>query len=330
MAWRVVSASIPKDDADVNQDAWHASGDTIAIADGASSGYDSAAWARTLVSNATHFSGIVRTRVLSLADASGAQRSSADSCREKPCAHVLREALDAVQRRYEPRTVDGAGWLQREASSRPASSTLAIAMHDALHARLLLFSLGDSCWFVIRDGGIRATFPFTKASEFPHQPRLVYSTPGRLGNYGRFIALAQSMRAIERDPTRTRRLSSIMALVDFDPARDTLVGATDALAKWILEDHSRLGISEMRSLLALTEEPDGCPRVASDRKLYQSGRDEKQRLKRECRRRNDGSSVAAFADCTLATIVERARGDGELERDDTTLIIARWRPESMR
>ena len=150
MAWEGVLQTTPKDPADENQDAAGIFPDCIALADGASSGFDSGRWARRLVIEAPSMLSAIQDCPLSTArrwrshgmPALG-ESKSADSLT------AVRQRLIEVQRQHEAEAPVETRPLLQEARARGASSTLSIAWFEPATDRLSLFALGDSCWMVL-------------------------------------------------------------------------------------------------------------------------------------------------------------------------------------
>lgn len=316
MAWRAVAATVPKDDGDQNQDAYEIRPEWIAIADGTSSGFDSGSWARVLAAHAAMLCGDAeRSGTASAALAAMTKSRSVDLVMAAGVRLVeVQQRFHSAGREQPPNA--GSAYV-REAQSRGASSTLALARISPDHRRLSLFALGDTCWFVLRNGTVRSSFPYHSAAEFAEQPRLIFSTPGRLGAHSRVIALTRAVRAL-RDPKHP--ISDIATNVPFDAETDQLLGCTDAIAQWLLTDdvldrsHRLQRLLDSLGRTAATPRSGEKPRKVSAMKW--------KRLQR--RGKSSGTCSGREVDSGFEALVDQERTANNLKRDDSTVVLASW------
>jgi Protein phosphatase 2C len=319
MAWEGVLQTTPKDLADDNQDAAEIFPNCIALADGASSGFDSGRWARRLVLEAPSMLAAILESPLRTARRWGSQgmpvlgeSKSADSLT------ALRKRLIEVQRQHEAEAVVQSRPFVQEAQARGASSTLSVAWIEPGTDRLSLFALGDSCWMVIDHDQLVYSFPHEAAIEFPDQPRLIYSTPERLGQHSRFVSVAKAaFAARHRQYWRTELLGTIA----FDSTRHRLLGCTDALAQWILTERATDRRDRLAALLATLDVAHDS--TSTSPRGRGSARLEKKRLQKM--RVPHAPPPANPPPSRFALLIEAERLAGRMRRDDSTAVLAQWR-----
>ena len=90
------------------------------------------------------------------------------------------------------------------------------------------FAVGDSCLFIVRDGGLRLSFPLEDAAEFDNNPALVCSNPANAGGLWENVRQSNGECA----------------------AGDSIILASDALAAWFLAKNAA-GEKPWESLAAL-------------------------------------------------------------------------------
>lgn len=315
MPWHANFATTPKDEGDENQDATHIDRDWIAIADGTSSGFDSGRWARALVRDASQLLGDA------LRQLTPSEPSAATKSRSVDFVVAAGERLTQLQRRHHDLAIASSNASDsayvRDAQARGGSSTLAIACMSPDRRSLTLVALGDTCWFVIRDGAIRCAFPLKDARDFPEQPRLLYSTPGRLGSHSRAFALTRAIRVM-RDPSHPS--SDIAITVPFEPSLDQLLGCTDAVACWLLSAAGPFRSRRLQDLLhSLRPCREGIARIERVRHVP---------ARKRKRREQAGQTVAVeeaqLGSTLFPTLVDRERAANHLKRDDSTVVLATW------
>lgn len=323
MAWRAIAATVPKDEGDQNQDAFAKGADWIAIADGSSSGFDSGSWARALVAEAAVLCGDPLRHHRPNAEERAAPAAETAATRSGSAALVAAAGrrLEALQSRHHsvahaPRSGADSPYV-RDAQARGGSSTLAFARLSTDQRQLTLFAMGDTCWFVIRSGTVRFSFPYHAASEFPEQPRLLYSTPGRLGAYSRAIALTRAIRTLW-DPKHPA--SDLVATVPFEARTDQLLGCTDAIAQWLLPAAALERSRRLRQLLtSLGVASDNPARIEKPQRVSAMAWARLQR-----KGKSAAHSNARHATTEFDALVDRERAANHLKRDDSTVVLSTW------
>jgi len=319
MAWQGVIQTTPKDPADENQDAAEIFPRCIALADGASSGFDSGRWARRLVREAPSMLSAIRESPLSTARRWRAQDMPAlGESRSADSLTAVRMRLIAVQRQHEAEAIVESQPILQEARARGASSTLSVAWIEPGTNRLSLFALGDSCWMVIDHDRCIYAFPHEAAIEFPDQPRLIYSTPERLGHHSRFVSVAKAAFA-----TRLQQYwrTELLGTTAFDSTRHRLLGCTDAVAQWLLTERS---IDRRNRLAALLATLDGAhDSTSASSRPRSSPRLEKKRFQKM--RIAQAPPPTSPSPSRFALLIEAERLAGRMRRDDSTAVLAQWR-----
>jgi hypothetical protein len=320
MPWEGLLQTVSKDPTDENQDAARVFADCVAIADGASSGFDSGRWAWRLVDAAPNLiSAICETPVRLQRRWGSAKRTASGGWGSADPLEAARRQFDELQRRHDSEIPTGGSQYLQEARSRGASSTLAFAWLGANPSRLNLLSLGDTCWLLLDRDQSTCAFPYDHASEFPDQPRLLYSTPGRVGTHSRFVSVAAAVIAIR---LREYRRTEIVQTLAFDPARHELLGCTDAVAQWLLTDGPSERSLRLSTLLRALRIDGAMP--AEPRRSRCSPRLEKKKARKQGARTSVMHTHAESRE--FQRLIERERAAGRMRRDDSTAVLARWIP----
>ena len=281
MTWKHLSATLSKSESDPNEDAMCLSADLLSIADGASSGFDSGRWSRTLVENA-------RVLVECLASP-----IPSDPCEPptKASRHqrfrVLSRRFAELQTRASTSPSPSEPWYVSEARRRGGASTFAVARYWEETGMLDVWAIGDTCWFIVREGVIQRSFPIEDAGKFPIQPRLLRSMPSNRSSWSRIGDLLRSFPPKNSSSPSGKKLGFFLR-VDFKPAHDRLVGATDAVAQWLLHENVDVRKGRMTELIQSIER-----------------------------------GPASFQE-----LIEAQRECGAMKRDDSTALVATWEPKA--
>ncbi|WP_018990876.1 SpoIIE family protein phosphatase [Aromatoleum toluclasticum] len=147
-----LAATVAKDPArpELNEDAWamSASGDRLAVSDGASESYDSQTWAKLLV-----------------------ERYVWDN---KFNVEWLDEAVSEYVASIDIETLS---WSRQAAFERGSFATLMGAELAPNGQDLEVLAVGDCLAAHLRDAELLTTFPFTEAAEFDARPQLLATVP---------------------------------------------------------------------------------------------------------------------------------------------------------
>jgi hypothetical protein len=141
--------TVPKVEDQVNEDSWAWSHKgIIALSDGASISFDSAAWARILVRS---------------------------YCRSPNFSEDwLKQAITDFSRLHNREELP---WMKQAAFDRGSfASLIGVHLHDG--GKLVqVFAVGDSLAVLCEGDQIKATFPYQKAAEFDRSPQLLSTNP---------------------------------------------------------------------------------------------------------------------------------------------------------
>jgi hypothetical protein len=136
--------TVPKVGDQINEDSWQWSHrGIVALSDGATISFDSAAWSTILVRN---------------------------FCRQPSfSASWLRAAIAEFGKRYDRESLP---WMKQAAFDRGSfASLVGIQLHD--HGKIQIFAVGDTLAVLCDGDEVRATFPYQRASEFDRSPQLI-------------------------------------------------------------------------------------------------------------------------------------------------------------
>jgi hypothetical protein len=211
--------SVPKmgNGVEENEDALRLSEDRqmVAIADGATEGTYSRAWANFLVER------FISDPFFSIES----QETTPIMLRD----WIDRSLVEWQVKISERTTATDAPWFVARAAERGSFATLLAARFVEIErddcqaggsneiALLYAVSIGDTCAFLIRNNRLLASFPLTTPSEFLRHPQLISTVP------------AQNESAAE---------SASLLRIDVHGG-DVIVFMTDALACWFLENTER-------------------------------------------------------------------------------------------
>lgn len=135
-----------------NEDAWAARGGSWAVADGASEGWDSGLWARTLVQSFTQ---------------------------NPPGPDTFAEWLATTRAHFTPETTRSTqtlAWYAEVKQEQGAFATLVgIALRSTTQGgiRWRAMAVGDSCLFQLRSGNLLTRFPVESPEAFSNAPQLL-------------------------------------------------------------------------------------------------------------------------------------------------------------
>src|SRR6266567_6641702 len=141
--------SVPKGEDQRNEDSFHRSAKGVyALSDGASVSFDSAAWARILVKRYARKPEFTR--------------------------EWLAAAIAEFGKLYDR---DSLPWMQQASLDRGSfASLLGVRLFDA-GGLIQLLAIGDSLAVLCDGDCIKATFPFSEASQFNRSPQLLCTNP---------------------------------------------------------------------------------------------------------------------------------------------------------
>jgi hypothetical protein len=127
----------------------------VAIADGASEGWQSGPWARVLVK---------------------------ECVRTPPMPDSFAEWVAGVQP-LAPKTESTSWYAEEKAALGSFATLLGLAFEDAKDGgiRWRAVAVGDSCLFQVRGEKLLAKFPVESLGDFSNRPKLIGSAPGRPG-----------------------------------------------------------------------------------------------------------------------------------------------------
>lgn len=184
--------STPKTNDAVNEDRWRVSedGTTWAISDGASVSYDSGPWAELLV----------------------------DRFIEQPLidGQWLSDAVVRYGADYDRESME---WMQQAAFDRGSFATLLGGIAPAGDRPARFFAVGDSICAVLDRREVVLTFPYVRADEFDHPPKLFSTNP------------------LENRQFDEKALAECWLEVDLSQwSAPQFMLMTDALGRWLLDE----------------------------------------------------------------------------------------------
>jgi hypothetical protein len=197
--------SVPKADGQPNEDSYQRSQrGVVALSDGASVSFDSASWSRILVGQFAHNPNFSRG--------------------------WLSAAIDQFSKKYNR---DELPWMQQAAFDQGSFASLLGVRFLKGGQRIQVFAVGDSLAVLCDGDHIKATFPYSQASEFNQRPQLLSTNP------------AENTFIDDSDFSYSRFEDWSFGKLK----RPTLFCMTDALGQWLLSSANRQSaIAKIRGL----------------------------------------------------------------------------------